>query len=355
VEKPIVFLSHSSKDAASLKRLRQLLSSKTDGFIDFFLSSDGESIPFGRNWVGTIQDALQKAKIMFVFLSPRSITSSWVYFESGFTYSKGIRVIPLGILGVELGKVPPPLSLLQGFNVTSHESLNNILRIFNDEFDTTFKDTFTETEFSEVFVDAAWGLQEFGAYASLINSIIFRGSSGQKVCPMLRDAFSKKGLVVQYSELGRDETLRAWFSSNGIDACDNTKGKDSAITCSAELAFLTFPLIEEALTQANAKRPISGDVEMHPEAVQCVHEKFKITSRIYGTAISLNPDGKFVFKGYTFQVHRSTSGFSVQGLRTAGSGVTITFECQTLVSSHLGELVKILFDREILFVSQMIE
>jgi hypothetical protein len=63
MEKPIVFLSHSSRDSQALNRLKVALEEKTHGTIDFFLSSDGESIPFGRNWVAAIQQALDRAHL----------------------------------------------------------------------------------------------------------------------------------------------------------------------------------------------------------------------------------------------------------------------------------------------------
>ena len=64
----------------------------TSGVIQIFMSSDGQSIPFGNNWVHKIEEGLNNAKIMFVFVTPTSIESGWIYFEAGFAYSKGIEV-----------------------------------------------------------------------------------------------------------------------------------------------------------------------------------------------------------------------------------------------------------------------
>lgn len=55
MKKPTVFFSHSSKDKKFLTRLKEMVAAKTGNSIDIFLSSDGESIPLGRNWVHTIQ------------------------------------------------------------------------------------------------------------------------------------------------------------------------------------------------------------------------------------------------------------------------------------------------------------
>ncbi len=127
MSKPSIFFSHSSKDTNALKLLQDEFIKKTGSAIDIFMSSDGSSIPFGRNWVKEVEDGLNNAKLMFVFITPNSLGSNWLFFESGYAYSKGIRVIPIGMFGLDLDTIPPPLNLLQGFNITSKEGLNNIL------------------------------------------------------------------------------------------------------------------------------------------------------------------------------------------------------------------------------------
>lgn len=59
--KPIVFFSHSSKNADALARLKTQFVELTGGAIEAFLSSDGQSIRFGKNWVSSIEDALKEA------------------------------------------------------------------------------------------------------------------------------------------------------------------------------------------------------------------------------------------------------------------------------------------------------
>ncbi len=102
--------------------------------MDVFLSTDGQSIPLGRNWVHKIEEALEHAGFMVVFVTPNSLRSNWIFFESGFVYGKKTRVVPVGFLGVDLAALSPPLSLLQGFNITSEEGLNNILALTNEVF-----------------------------------------------------------------------------------------------------------------------------------------------------------------------------------------------------------------------------
>ena len=115
---------------------------KTGGSIDVFLSSDGQSIPFGRNWVHSVEQALNDAKLMVVFVTPNSLRSNWLHFESGYAYSKNIRVVPVGI-GIDLATVGAPLNLLQGFNITSEAGLKNLNSVVNEVFDHAHPENFT--------------------------------------------------------------------------------------------------------------------------------------------------------------------------------------------------------------------
>ena len=132
MEKPIVFLSHSTKNKAELAELKSVLDKRAAGSLEFFLSSDGQSIRFGRNWVVRISDALAHSKLMFVFLSSESADSKWIHFEAGCAYANNIQVVPVCLPGMDLNRVQPPLSLLQGFNFISAESMGNLARICND-------------------------------------------------------------------------------------------------------------------------------------------------------------------------------------------------------------------------------
>lgn len=149
MSKPTLFFSHSSKDKDVILSIKNKLDSATGGVMDIFMSSDGQSIPFGTNWIYKIEEGLQVAKIMFVFVTENSISSGWIYFEAGYAYSKGIQVIPVGI-GVDIGLLKAPLNLLQGFNISSEDSLNNFITIVNRTFDYHFSNIFEHNDYLEV-------------------------------------------------------------------------------------------------------------------------------------------------------------------------------------------------------------
>lgn len=154
MSKPIVFFSHSSKDKEQILAIRDKLDKVTGGVLNIFLSSDGQSIPFGTNWVHKVEQGLQDATLMFVFITDNSVQSDWIYFESGFAYSRGINVIPIG-LGVDISGIKAPLNLLQGFNVDSADSLNNIIAIINREFNYSIADGFDYSDYIEILGKSA--------------------------------------------------------------------------------------------------------------------------------------------------------------------------------------------------------
>src|SRR5680860_242417 len=142
--KPTIFFSHSSKDKELISPIKEHILKETGNTTQIFLSSDGASIPFGKNWLKEIEEALVKCRLMFIWVTPNSIKSNWIYFEAGYAYSRGINVIPLGFDGINLEDITAPLNFLQGFNIKSSAGLNNLIAIINDEFDLTFPDIFDE-------------------------------------------------------------------------------------------------------------------------------------------------------------------------------------------------------------------
>lgn len=149
MNKPIVFFSHTTADKETILSIKEKVDSITGGAIDVFMSSDGQSIPFGTNWIHKVESGLMNSRLMFVFVSENSVSSGWVYFETGYAYSKGIRVVPIG-LGIDIGSLKPPLNMLQGFNISSEESLNNIINILNKEFDYHFEGQFSKEDYVSI-------------------------------------------------------------------------------------------------------------------------------------------------------------------------------------------------------------
>lgn len=170
--KPTIFFSHSSLDSESIKPVKDYLLDKTGNAIQIFMSSDGASIPFGKNWLKEIEEALSSCKLMFVWVTPNSSNSNWIYFESGCAYSRGIKVVPVGFDGVKLENLPAPLNFLQGFNIYSASSLNNIIAIINQEFGLTFPHFFDENFYQKsIRISSTENSPELLKYVSKIKCV----------------------------------------------------------------------------------------------------------------------------------------------------------------------------------------
>ncbi len=186
----MIFFSHSSRDKEVLRRIKELLNNHTDHRFDIYLSSDGQSIPFGVQWLHEIENALESSEVTFIFLSPSSLHSKWVTFESGYAYmlyklknreksgNNRRRLVPIGIIGVDIAKLGDPFNLLQGFNLTSEDGLNNILKILSDVFgdddNKLIGKKFDESDYEYIFSDVySYGRSIFGEYISTIDVIQF--------------------------------------------------------------------------------------------------------------------------------------------------------------------------------------
>ena len=295
--KPIVFISHSSKDERMVRRLKELLAKKVGNTLDIFVSCDGQSIPLGRNWVHEIEQALKDSRIMFVLLSPNSIRSNWIYFEAGFAYSKDIKVVPIGMLGIDLSQVTPPMSLLQGFNINSAESLNNIISVLNREFDYSLEASFNREEYGDIFgiqrVNSSRTLKE---YVSLVNDISTQVVSGiDKPMEAIIEYFKSSKVEYQSSE--------RMIDTYGM----SIEKTENLITCRIDpnLLDLTIPLIGETI------RTIRGSnfdffpftVDFVP-TVNCIQERHKITSRMYKTEIKILDNNDFGYADMSFNIAR---------------------------------------------------
>ena len=114
--KPVIFISHVHEEAALAIALRQELSRMYLGAVDFFVSSDRESLRGGDDWLSKIKGALSNASIIIPVVSPRSIDRTWINFEAGAGWLHK-RVVPLCHSGMRPAQLPQPLQSLFGFDL----------------------------------------------------------------------------------------------------------------------------------------------------------------------------------------------------------------------------------------------
>lgn len=123
-----VFVSHIHEEARIASVLNQWVESTFAGQTSVFVSSDSADIGPGTKWFSTIERELGSARALIVLCSPRSIGRSWINFETGCAWIKGIPVIPLCHSGLKPSDLAPPLSLTQGLDLSDDKCAEELIR-----------------------------------------------------------------------------------------------------------------------------------------------------------------------------------------------------------------------------------
>lgn len=328
-------MSHSSRDAIILAPLREALRTKTSDTLQLFLSSDGQSIPFGRNWVSTVETALNASTLMFSFVSPQSIGSAWLHFEAGFAYAKGARVVPVAVMGTDMNHLHPPLSLLQGFNCHNRDGLNNILAIINGHFSTSYPLTFTDDEYRAIF---AKGGAEMDAGVEIFGRLVDRVETGFMMTEpeWVQSVESLKSLTTQVMEWsGR-------VSSHGIDITRArlADGYRVGIVIAPEL-FLYYAPFLRGLFQSDDALGSGTLVLRMAGSTGATTEMWKVTTRLKNSEVSLQHN----------KLHYKGTSFTIESFESRNSGIQTHMKVSAnvlLAAQDLIDLVSLLNEKEIL-------
>jgi TIR domain len=332
MEKPIVFISHSSKDEKYLRHLKQLLDVKTGESIKIFLSSDGQSIPFGRNWVHKIEEALSDTSLMFVFITPNSLRSNWIYFEAGHAYSRGIKVIPIG-LGIDLNNINPPLSLLQGFNLDKSDALGNIVATINETYKTNFNTVFTQQDFDTLFSK---------------DVIQFVLNSVRLITVSLRCEPDFQPLDVILSELASNQIeyitaeKRIWSSGLRLQIADSN---NITISFDGLLAGIYIPVIEKLCSNNKFTLAKTGRVFFERNHTLVTEDFIRQTALLAGTDIKPELSGQMKYKEISFRL--LDIGNRDDDSRTR---MDILFAGQLVTFDWLRDICQILLEKQIIII-----
>ena len=126
------FISHISEEAKVAAGLKEALDRDFLGILDVFVSSDGESIAAGEEWLKSIDEALRGSKLLITLCSPISIRRPWINFEAGAAWMLNVPIIPLCHAGLTPRDLPMPLSLRQGLLLDEAEHLRRLYKRIAD-------------------------------------------------------------------------------------------------------------------------------------------------------------------------------------------------------------------------------
>lgn len=318
MSKPTIFFSHSSLDKAPIGLLKDLFCTKTGGAIEVFLSSDGQSIPLGRNWVYRVQEGLEDAALMVVFVTPNSIGSGWVYFETGYVYAKGKRVVPVGFMGIDLAEVRPPIGLLQGFNITSHEGLNNLIALVNEEFKHSHLCSFSADDYAAILPSDSLGAS--GSFRSLAQyvdelGISISGKAGDFTAEAgeLGDLMEAqlKAQAVEYWRIGRVIHIRG--ANFEAYPRDETRDRGFAVVADPLVLDSTLCTLVKmmGIVRNEGVRDVAFMFTLHM-GIDVIEENYKITARVPDPAVVLLETGELRYRDLKFRTGHLTR-YSMHG------------------------------------------
>jgi TIR domain len=355
--KPTAFLSHSSKNHRELTRLKQLLDQKAVGSIDFFLSSDDESIRFGKLWPEEVHNALKRAKLMFVFVSVESLESGWTYFEAGYGYRQLACVTPMCLPGIDRGSIPAPLGLLQAHNLHTAKDLNVLIKLCNKAFDTKIAESFTRTEFEQIFRLSRLAVDSSPLWTNYVERLVVTIDAKEGSAEQFATICDQAGLDCDRTNLNTDRsptliasgiTLRlerrydfefAQYLANGKPVMEKTKRQRKLaiiphqFEMSAEMIDETFPVLDQWRKVTKAGTLVKIELEFTRDVVK-EHKPHELTRRIFRSPVSLLPDGSYRFGNLDFYLD--------DRIRLGGKLALQLHWPEALTSLQIGELVSCL-------------
>jgi len=122
-----VFISHITEEAQIAKVLKDWIESAFIGQCDVFVSNDKADIPAGSKWLEKIDSALESAKALIVLCSSKSLTRSWINFETGCGWIKRVPIIPICHSDQKKGKLPSPISMFQALELEDTNFIDDLM------------------------------------------------------------------------------------------------------------------------------------------------------------------------------------------------------------------------------------
>ena len=103
--RPLVFVSHDSRDAELAEAFSSLLTDASGGFLKSFRSSDRKGtagIEFGAEWYNAIMGKIDDATDIVALLTPNSIDRPWILYEAGVAKGKLNKQVFGLVVGIPL-------------------------------------------------------------------------------------------------------------------------------------------------------------------------------------------------------------------------------------------------------------
>lgn len=125
----LIFLSHIHEEKELALLIKNAIEDEFSGFVDVFVSSDGESIPAGTNFLKRIEMGLTNCIGAIYLISPISVKRNWINFELGAIWIRScvseqnggneIPTLPFCHSGMTYGLLPQPICNLNAVQASN--------------------------------------------------------------------------------------------------------------------------------------------------------------------------------------------------------------------------------------------
>src|SRR5271165_5094997 len=138
----LIFISHSSKDAALAEGLIELLRTALGLAANQIrcTSVDGYRLPVGVNTESELREEVNAARVVVGLITPSSLASHFVIFELGARWGSGLFLAPL-LAGVEPNELSAPLGLLNALSANNEVQLHHLLKDLSRQLGLPLQDT----------------------------------------------------------------------------------------------------------------------------------------------------------------------------------------------------------------------
>lgn len=126
-QRPVVFVIHATEDRERVAKMKVAMDQKFSRSIEFFVSSDAQSIPGGTDWFEWVKARLQCAKVVLLFVTRRFVERPWCFFEAGGAMLRDLTVIPIWCHDALPQDAPFIFHRLQGYRLTDVGELDALL------------------------------------------------------------------------------------------------------------------------------------------------------------------------------------------------------------------------------------
>jgi hypothetical protein len=156
--KGLLFLSHSSEDSELTGNFGQLLKGLSLSQIEIWYSSDGNiagGLRPGDIWFEKILERMHASSSIVALMTPNSVASMWVQFESGLGAALPHKTLMIVTHGIESKtELPGPLALWQAYRIDKIDDLRKFCGKLFAQYDIEFNEVLFNDE-SNKFIKAS--------------------------------------------------------------------------------------------------------------------------------------------------------------------------------------------------------